>query len=139
MKKTLVAVMALLCSSCQLEGDNYATLSDMLNTQPQAEQAQYQVVEQQPQIGKISDPVVASGTRYSSDYERYRQNIVVKAAGPNFVVYEYTDVRVDEVASLASAYCFETTGYLKAYLRDIYMYRNHKRRATFDCVDLASQ
>ena len=50
------------------------------------------------------------------------------------------DVRIDDVATLASAYCFEmTNGVKKAYLRDIYMYKNHKRRATFDCVDLAAE
>lgn len=75
---------------------------------------------------------------YSSDAERFRRNIATKAMGDDYVVYEYTDVRIDDVATLASAYCFEMTGgEKKAYLRDIYMYKNHKRRATFDCVDLA--
>ena len=27
----------------------------------------------------------------------------------------------------------------KAFLRDIYMHKNHKRRVTFDCVDLAQE
>lgn len=75
---------------------------------------------------------------YSSDAERFRRNIATKAMGEDYVVYEYMDVRIDDVATLASAYCFEMTdGVKKAYLRDIYMYKNHKRRATFDCVDLA--
>ena len=77
---------------------------------------------------------------YSSDAERFRRNISTKAMGEDYVVYEYMDVRIDDVATLASAYCFEmTNGVKKAYLRDIYMYKNHKRRATFDCVDLAAE
>ncbi len=77
---------------------------------------------------------------YSSDAERFRRNIATKAMGDDFVVYEYVDVRIDDVATLASAYCYEMTeGTKKAYLRDIYMYKNHKRRATFDCVDLAGE
>lgn len=74
-----------------------------------------------------------------SDLELYRKNIVVKTMGEDYIVYEYSDVRIDKVAPLASRYCYETNPGKKAYLRDIYMHRNHKRRATFDCVDLASE
>lgn len=76
---------------------------------------------------------------YSSDSERFYQNIATKAMGDDYVVYEYKDVRIDDVATLASRYCYETTEGKKAYLRDIYMYKNHKRRATFDCIDLAAE
>jgi hypothetical protein len=76
---------------------------------------------------------------YASDADRFRQNIAVKAMGDDYVVYEYTDVRIDDVATLASRFCYETNPEKKAYLRDIYMYKNHKRRATFDCVNLALQ
>ncbi len=76
---------------------------------------------------------------YASDAERFRRNIATKAMGEDYVVYEYVDVRIDDVATLASRYCYETTEGKKAYLRDIYMYKNHKRRATFDCVDLAAE
>ncbi|MDO4161616.1 MAG: hypothetical protein Q4D80_01250 [Pseudomonadota bacterium] len=76
---------------------------------------------------------------YSSDAERFYRNISTKAMGEDYVVYEYMDVRIDDVATLASRYCFETTEGKKAYLRDIYMYKNHKRRATFDCVNLAAE
>ena len=69
----------------------------------------------------------------------YRYNISVKAMGDDYIVYEYADVRIDRVATLASAFCFETNPGKKAYLRDIYMHKNRKRRATFDCVDLATQ
>ena len=76
---------------------------------------------------------------YASDAERFRRNIATKVMGEDYVVYEYVDVRIDDVATLASRYCYETTEGKKAYLRDIYMYKNHKRRATFDCVDLAAE
>ena len=69
----------------------------------------------------------------------YRYDISVKAMGDDYVVYEYADVRIDKVATLASAFCFETNPGKKAYLRDIYMHKNRRRRATFDCVDLATQ
>ncbi|MEE6206662.1 MAG: hypothetical protein VZR95_01240 [Alphaproteobacteria bacterium] len=83
-------------------------------------------------------------TGYTAEYtmpeeDLYRYNISVKAMGDDYVVYEYSDVRVDKVATLASAYCFETNPGKKAYLRDIYLHKNHKRRATFDCVDLATE
>lgn len=74
-----------------------------------------------------------------SDLEMYRRNIVVKTMGDDYVVYEYSNVRIDKVAPLASRYCYETNPGKKAYLRDIYLHKNHKRRATFDCVDLASE
>lgn len=82
---------------------------------------------------------VESTMKYSSDEERFRQNIAVKGMGDDYVVYEYVDVRIDDVATLASKYCYEMTENKKAYLRDIYLYKNHKRRATFDCVDLAQK
>lgn len=74
-----------------------------------------------------------------ADFEMYRKNIIVKTMGEDYIVYEYSNVRVDKVAPLASRYCYETNPGKKAYLRDIYMHKNHKRRATFDCVDLASE
>ena len=78
-------------------------------------------------------------TKYASEEERFRHNIAVKGMGDDYVVYEYVDVRIDDVATLASKYCYEMTENKKAYLRDIYLYKNHKRRATFDCVDLAQE
>lgn len=74
-----------------------------------------------------------------SDLEMLRKNIVVKTMGEDYIVYEYSDVRIDKVAPLASRYCYETNPGKKAYLRDIYLHKNHKRRATFDCVNLASE
>lgn len=135
MKKILLILLALGCASCQLENKQPSTLAEMW--QQRTEQPQTAPKTAAP-VQNATTPMAASAPKYASDADRYRQNIVVKAAGENYVVYEYSDVRVDDVASLASAYCFENTNGLKAYLRDIYMYRNNKRRATFDCASLAS-
>lgn len=69
----------------------------------------------------------------------YREHIVVKGGDEKHVIYEYSDVRIDDVSSLAIAYCQHINPENKAYLRDIYMYKNHKRRATFDCMSIANQ
>ncbi len=72
---------------------------------------------------------------YDSDYERFFQNVVVKEKTPYSVTYEYKDVRIDELAYLASRYCYEQ-GEKVAYLHDAVLYRNFSRRATFDCKEL---
>ena len=61
---------------------------------------------------------------YSSNIERFMQNVAVKEETARFVTYEYKDVRIDE------------HGEKKAFLRENITYRNHLRRATFDCVNL---
>lgn len=72
---------------------------------------------------------------YASDYDRFFQNVIVKEKTPHYVTYEYKDVRIDEIAFLASRYCFEQDG-KTAYLHDTQLYRNFTRRATFDCLEL---
>ena len=84
-------------------------------------------------------PNVKSAVLNADDAQRIRENINVKGAGNDFVIYEYANLRIDNVATLASAYCYNIDPNTKAYLRDIYMTKNHKRRATFDCVTLAGQ
>lgn len=71
------------------------------------------------------------------DEVRYKENIVVKAEGQDFVSYEYKNVRVDEIAPLAIAYCFEHADGKSAYLREIVLNKNKARQATFDCIDIA--
>lgn len=141
MKKIIViGIAALLCASCQFESGP-GTLMDKLNNTPTEQAAAPEVMPETAQVAPVQDPStpkLAAG-KYASDADRYRQNIVVKVVGENYIVYEYSDVRIDDVATLASAFCYETDPDKKAYLRDIYMYRNHKRRATFDCVNLASK
>lgn len=121
MKKSTLLVLGLLaCASCQADNDYYAQQS-LSGTTATAMPASVQ-------ISGISPD--------AADF--YRKNIVVKAMGDDFVVYEYSNVQVDKVATLAAGYCEQTNPGKKAYLRDIYMHKNHKRRATFDCVDLAT-
>lgn len=143
MKKVLYILAAtLVCASCQLENSKYGTLGEMWRDQRQPQQqvaTQPMVSVEQIQSSAVAEPRIMPAPKYASDIERLRQNIVMKAGDNNYVVYEYGDVRIDDVASFASAYCYEYGVGKKAYLRDIYMYRNHKRRATFDCGNLASQ
>jgi hypothetical protein len=50
----------------------------------------------------------------------------------NFVIYEYVDVRIDEIAPLAALYCNDEGG-RQASLYDIGLWQNNRRRATFIC------
>lgn len=110
-----------------------------------AEEAQAAAVPAEVPAGEVTEtdeeiPVqVDEKTADASDYGDLRRNIIVKGIGKDYIVYEYSDVRIDQVAPLAARFCYDTNPGKKAYLRDIYMHRNHKRRATFDCVDLASE
>ena len=72
----------------------------------------------------------------AEDILRYQENIVLKQHGNDFVSYEYRNVRIDELASLAINYCMDNTDGKKAYLREIVMRENHSKVATFDCIDL---
>ena len=72
---------------------------------------------------------------YDSDYDRIVSNVRVKEETPHYVTYEYKDVRIDEIAFLASRYC-HVQGGKKAVLNNSILYRNYSRRATFDCVEL---
>ena len=83
--------------------------------------------------------VLISNNEYIDDASRYRQNIAIKDKGDNFVTYEYKDVRIDELAPLAIKYCETNAEDKYAHLREIILYRNHLRRATFDCLSLAME
>ena len=72
---------------------------------------------------------------YDSAYDRFLDNVVIKARSYNYVTYEYKDVRVDELAPLASRYC-EEHGNRTAVLRSVILYKNYARRATFACLRL---
>ena len=84
----------------------------------------------------LNEPSKVSGSYYRDDAERYRQNVAVKARSADFVTYEYKDIRIDELAPLAAEYCDAVSG-KQAYLKEVVLYRNNLRRATFDCVSLA--
>lgn len=85
---------------------------------------------------KESEQIIVSEENYVSeaDIAHYRENIVEKRRTENYVSYEYQNVRIDEIATLAAYYCEERGK--KAYLREIVMRENHSRLATFDCIDL---
>ena len=116
-KLVLISFAAIMCFSCRAR-----SVSEQ--NAPVYAESQYATIQYAP--------------GYVNEGDLYNQNIVIKARGEDFVVYEYSDVRVDKVANLATGFCNETNPGKKAYLRDIYMHKNHKRRATFDCVDLAT-
>lgn len=140
MKKiVLVGISVLLLASCiakpkedteVMQNKQSGSLQEIMKQQDaQGQEKQSAQVQKPERVMDIAD----------SDLEMYRRNIVVKTMGEDYIVYEYSNVRIDKVAPLASRYCYETNPGKKAYLRDIYMHKNHKRRATFDCVDLASE
>lgn len=59
---------------------------------------------------------------YDSAYDRFLDNVVIKARSENYVTYEYKDVRVDELAPIASRYCLEH-GNRTAVLRSVILYK----------------
>ena len=64
-------------------------------------------------------------------------DVFVVGEGADFVTYQYKNVRVDEISSLASMYCADIAYGGSPYLREVSMYHNGFMRATFDCVSLA--
>ena len=72
---------------------------------------------------------------YDSAYDRFLDNVIIKVRADNYITYEYKDVRVDELAPLASRYCQEH-GNRTAVLRSVTLYKNYARHATFDCLRL---
>ncbi|MFI3241012.1 MAG: hypothetical protein R3Y43_00420 [Alphaproteobacteria bacterium] len=61
-----------------------------------------------------------------------KENVFIKNKTEEFITYSYKNVRVDEVAKLASRYCGEAN--LRAYLRDVVLDKDNYRLATFDCI-----
>ena len=64
-------------------------------------------------------------------------DVFVVGEGQDFVIYQYKNVRVDEVSPLASMYCADVSLGGSPYLREVSLYHNGFMRATFDCVNLA--
>jgi len=71
---------------------------------------------------------------YANDEERYLKNIVVKQKSEEKIVYEYRDVRIDELSNLAAKYCNNFGK--RAVLEHTALFRNNRMRATFDCTIL---
>ncbi len=70
------------------------------------------------------------------DYNHIAAHARVVAKSPNFVTYEYKDIRVDEIAPVAALYCQDRGG-KQASLYEIVTRPDNSRRATFVCQKLA--
>ncbi len=69
---------------------------------------------------------------FNPDFNKYAQNVTVVKADAVEVVYEYKNIRVDELAALAALYCQEQND-RRARLYEITLHKNNARRATFVC------
>lgn len=69
---------------------------------------------------------------FEPEYNRLAAHINVIGQTSKYVVYEYSDIRVDEVATVAAVYCNDHCGKV-AELYDISLTPEHRRRATFIC------
>lgn len=85
-------------------------------------------------LSACSSSRVAENELYKDDADRYAKNIVVKEKTPYSVVYEYRDVRIDEIASLAGKYCHKEGK--RAFLQESGLYKNNRMRTTFICANL---
>ncbi len=65
-------------------------------------------------------------------YNYLVDNMVVIEQSSRHVIYEYRDVRIDEVAPVAAVYCLNK-GNRQATLYDITLRPDNRRRATFIC------
>lgn len=66
------------------------------------------------------------------DYNFLAAHMHVIGQTSKYVVYEYSDIRIDEVAPVAAVYC-NNQGGKTAELYDIALRPDHRRRATFIC------
>ena len=69
------------------------------------------------------------------DYNYIASHVIVIEKSPWHVVYEYSNIRVDEIAPVAAIYCANRGG-KQAALHDIRLQPDHRRRATFVCDEL---
>ncbi len=68
----------------------------------------------------------------AADYADYAKNVTIAAKDNNYIIYEYRNIRVDDLAVLAALYCHDH-GNTRAYLDNITLYHNNSRRAKFMC------
>lgn len=66
------------------------------------------------------------------EYNYIAEHVRVIEKASSHVVYEYTNIRVDEVAPVAAIYCNDH-GRRQASLYNITTWKNNRRRATFVC------
>lgn len=65
-------------------------------------------------------------------------DFAMKDHGEDFVTYEYRNISINELSGYAVEYCADQGG-REASLREIILWHNHHRRATFDCKYLAKE
>lgn len=74
----------------------------------------------------------ASDDTWEPEYNYLAAHMNVVGQTSKYVVYEYNDIRIDEVATVAAVYCNNHEG-KTAELYDIILRPDHRRRATFVC------
>ena len=67
------------------------------------------------------------------EYNRLAVNVNVVEESSAHVIYEYSNVRIDEVAGLAAIYCYDKTNKRRALLHKITTQPDKRRHATFIC------
>lgn len=72
------------------------------------------------------EPMILDTTRFKGKVKAIEEN-------KDDVVYEYSDIRIDQVSVLATMYCNQK-GSRRAYLDKVNLYKNNARRAKFFCV-----
>ena len=66
------------------------------------------------------------------DYNYIADHVQVVDKNSNYVVYEYMNIRVDEIAPVAALYCNDQGG-KQASLYNIELRPNNRRRVVFAC------
>ncbi|MCQ2741133.1 MAG: hypothetical protein MJ210_03335 [Alphaproteobacteria bacterium] len=66
-------------------------------------------------------------------FERLVEHVRIVEKTSNFVIYEYINIRIDEVAPLAALYCNDKANGRQAELYNIELRPDNRRRATFIC------
>lgn len=67
-----------------------------------------------------------------AEYADYAKNVTIADQGDNYIIYEYRNIRVDDLAVLAALYCNDHNS-TRAYLGNITLYHNNARRVKFIC------
>lgn len=117
MKKVLLFVLSLMLNACTTD---YVLMDEEMNP---VNEEEYTVVDK--------DENVVDGEYITAN------DVFVVGEGEDFVVYQYKNVRVDEISPLATMYCADIAYGGAPYLREVNIYHNGFMRATFDCVSLA--
>ncbi len=73
------------------------------------------------------------GEYVEPNYNYLASHINVVEKSSSHVIYEYSNVRVDEVAGIAAVYCHEKGGKKQALLHKIVTRPDNRRHATFVC------